>query len=328
MYDWAQKAVDAVHLAGNGVGFGLPDWLATQATGNAAGVAANTARAQANLGTVGDLISGAGTALGIVRGGGLAKSALKAIPGLLAAAPVAEAAAADAGATGSAFRAELAARQAANVTPNPLTVAATAFKANPLKATALAALPVLMAGGANASRTGLTHAAAAGALSPTDSPIPGGPSYADLSAKANAISGGVDGGGVVTTNPGGLGDLPATSPFGGVIQAFAGANGGGLSLHQLASLAQAQAHVRAPAVGYQKKPQTAADKNLETLNAVNDAMWQKESTKIEAMPSGDEKNKAYTDALERHRLRLESAGKINPVQEAIGAGMNGLGPVG
>lgn len=324
MYDWMQKAVDAVHLAGNGVGFGLPDWLAAKgrqvvdgedATTAAANVAANTARAKDNLGAVGDVITGVGNVAGAVRGGALVKSALKAVPAFLAAAPAAEAA------TGNAFRTELAARQALN--PSPLAVAARAVTTPKVLATGIAGAAA--AGIANAGRTGLQDPAAAAIAA--SSPIAGGPSFAELSNRANAAeAAGVAANGGLPA--GTLGPPPTDGPenaFSHILDNFSGAQGG-LSLHQLAILAQAQAHSRSPLYGYQKKPQTATDKANEQLNAINDAMWLKTEGEIKAMPAGADRDKRYADELEKHRQRVESAAKINTQSEAMGRLLGGSPP--
>lgn len=289
---------DFVRTLANGVTFGLADRLAGATTSTQEAEAERTRQARENLGIVGDIAAGGATVLPIAKGFQVA---------------------------GTLGRAVQAAR-GATVTP----------AAFPSATARIAARPVRYAAGATAL-TGLERGARLdpGAQAATPQQAPAAPANQQQRVRLPAVPrGGRDAAGNLTARSDeGLRyayevqaardaaagrspsaeNLPQLSNFQRMLQSF-GSDAGGVTLNELAMLAQAENQSRP--VTSRRNP-TGRDRAAGALMQMAEEQYAAAAERIAAMPAGEERDRAIESASAARMAALRAILDPNPMDNAL-----------
>lgn len=317
-----QTIGDLVRVAGNGITFGAADKIAQGITGVNSG--ALTAASRQRLGGVGDVVDGlASFAAPIGAVGAVVKGGKAAVQGARAAAPTVGKALKSAFLPTMATHPTRAAVQALNPTLVQRAVA------HPVLATGTALAGLGSIGLSHAQRTGADEAAPAAATAEgtpivvpdwmPKQPHAPGTNLSIQSDEGLRFAAQIDQ--ARRAAKGGAAAQPVDqgqTQFRNILDAFT-AEGGGLSLNELAALAQAHNQSR-PAPRAPVKPPTQKDLAIGQLMTLNEALHQQNVAAIEAMPAGPERDKAYMDEISRAMTVLQGIGAPS-TQGAVTADM-------
>lgn len=305
-----QGILDLNRVAMNSATFGLPDRIAAAVMGRTAAEAQQgTAEAHDRLGIGGDVAAGVGAILPTslaFKGGALALRGLG-----LARAAAPEAAAAAKGVLGF-------------IKNNPKTAALTAFlgtgaaRGGRLEPAAQAAVPEAAAAPAAAA---VAAPAAPGRLMLPPAPKGGRDAAGNLSIhsdeglryvydvqRAREAAAGVRQGPAAAPAA-----EPERAPFQAMLQAFGG-EGGGISLNELAALAQAENHSR-PTTS--KRTPTGKDVAASALMQMADQQYNASAAAIAKMPAGADRDRAIESAAAARMSALRSILDPNPMDNVL-----------